>query len=192
MHGFPTRAPGHQSRDSTQPPPLVARTIPRPLTPTFTPGLPPAPRRRGLARDHPYPAWSPHSAERCGASASPKRVARCTQRTRSRNHGPSSGLTALRHPFACTPLARRLTHWPSPPQDAAATHLHTGLGHATPLHQRGPRCPLCQLWTCQIGHQSRRHTGYVTVPGRDYRGCLRLHNEHGAGDPGRPVTTPPA
>jgi hypothetical protein len=111
---------------------------------------------------------------------------------RSRNHGPSPGLTALRHPIACTPLARRLTHWPSPPQDAAATHLHTGLGHATPLRQRDPHCPLCQLWTCQTGHQSRRHPGYVTALGRDYRGCLRLHNVHGAGDPGRPVTTPPA
>jgi hypothetical protein len=51
---------------------------------------------------------------------------------RSRNHGPYPGHMALRHPFACIPSARRLTHWHSPPQDAAATHLHLGLGRSTP------------------------------------------------------------
>jgi hypothetical protein len=78
---------------------------------------------------------------------------------RSCNHGPSTGHTSLRHPVACIPSVRRLTHRPSRLMTPRPTRRHNGLGLSTPCSKAAHAAPLRQLWTCQTGHQSRRHPG---------------------------------
>jgi hypothetical protein len=111
---------------------------------------------------------------------------------RSRNDGFSPGHLALRLPLASdfTGQARPTHRHSNCLETLRPAPSHRGRS-LDPPNQRANIAQFCQLWKCQTGHQRRRHSGTnVTALGRHCRGCLRLHYEHGAGDPGRLVTAP--
>jgi hypothetical protein len=60
-----------------------------------------------------------------------------------------------------------MTPWPSRP--------HLGLGHSTLDHNAASLHRYANCGRAVLGHQSRRHSGYVTALGRDCRGCLRTY-----------------
>ena len=82
----------------------------------------------------------------------------------------SHDFTALApHGFTAHTLHDRTT---LAPHDPRPSRRYLESGHST-LTSTRPTAPYANCGRARSGHQSRRHTGYVTAPGRDCRGCLR-------------------
>ena len=86
----------------------------------------------------------------------------------SRHHD----LTALA-PHGSTALVPH-DHSALAPRDFAALAPPPRSRSPDPRLQRGPPPRYANCGRAIEGHQSRRHTGYVTALGRDCRGCLRI------------------
>jgi hypothetical protein len=86
----------------------------------------------------------------------------------SRHHD----LTALA-PHGSTALVPH-DHSALAPRDFAALAPPPRTRSPDPRLQRGPPPRYANCGRAIEGHQSRRHTGYVTALGRDCRGCLRI------------------
>ena len=86
----------------------------------------------------------------------------------SRHHD----LTALA-PHGSTALVPH-DHSALAPRDFAALVPPPRIRSPDPRFQRGPPPRYANCGRAIEGHQSRRHSGYVTALGRDCRGCLRI------------------
>jgi hypothetical protein len=201
MHGFPTRAPAHQSRDSTWPPSLAARTLPRPPTPSlYTEYHQPAPlaRRWGLARDHPYPAWSPHSAERCPPPAVQlPHQSECPGAPSACGHVISEPQRATQ-PRGFLPLAsHRLGALLTGPRASRllGPRAFTSILVTRPPLQRGPRSGLPRYANCGRAKEGTKVTGTRGTSRRlveTAAGAYAYTTSTVSGTRGRLVTTPPA
>ena len=68
----------------------------------------------------------------------------------------------------------RFDHSALAPRDSAALVPPPRTRSPNTRLQRGPPPRYANCGRAIEGHQSRRHTGYVTALGRDCRGCLRI------------------